>query len=657
MNIEENDTLFLETNILDDLNPTWLLWAINATHPSEINQFSTLYKYMNKAEKTSINIDTLKDIGIFPLRSSLIKKLNNHKFATLIQNTFTFKKREIKKNNLDNYLKELNADYTELVQNSRAKKMNLPCPHFIDIDKSLILDVELNKINSRHVRTSNKKLVKINFPDNSLPPVIIPIARLDILPTICANQIIYQISKQAAENSDFFNRKIEVDKKKMSIQYPRLFDIDMQRLNKATARDYRESYTAMVMEKMFSNSNLIKLFLNDFNSETNPDILRLFPLTSSFSYIFLQAYEILKEIYLLQEENEKYNISEIYGYVFDSFKFFVYESEIYVFLKDKINDLDEQYFQEIIDQFSEEYIYKKNKYGISQIVTFKVTREDKFDEDIYMHFHNINKYLTTNFEKIIKKIETDILEKWENSLRIHNLEAEMFDENKFKEKIFEYIEDQDAIFYQVLDKKILYRMLEGIDNLSAIATRLKLYEKDQIDKVLSISHTDTYRTAFQNVSNSHNSISKVFFILINWFVKFMFHKNRKTQENLTAKSKSIINGQSNQESNLQNQILNSLNLSENTDLKKESNKLWEQIPSTLSREQLEKNIYNDLLDYFKNKNSVKLDTLEFIIEKNIQRITAKANYLDSYLPTIEKFIEYKIYIYILETSSLRSKIE
>ncbi|MBN2651711.1 MAG: hypothetical protein JXR63_04950 [Spirochaetales bacterium] len=660
LNLEE-----FEYNILEIINPIWLLWEIGANHPIEINQFSKLYKYMVKSENNSVDIDVLKELGIYPVRSSMIKKLLKAGFASLSQNVFTLKQREINRDNFETYMKELNLEYAEIVKDGKNKETRLPCSHFMKIDKSLYIPIELKDISSRKIKTSSRKLAEIIFPDNILPPIIIPLAKIASITTMSANQIIYQLSKQAADNSDFFNKKIEVDKKKMSIQYPRLFDIDIQRLNKATTRDYRESYTKMVMEKMFSNNNLIKMFLNDFDSEVNSDILRIFPYTSSASYNFLQSFEIMKEIYLNQEANEKYKLTEIYGLIFDSLKYFVFESEIKIFLTKDISDLDAQYFREIMDQFSEEYIYKKNKYGISQVISFKIKNDEDEDEEIYLHFHNLNKFLNTSFERVLNKLETGILNKWEVALKNHTLELEMFERNLFVETIFNYLREHESILFQILNKQTLYRMLEGIDNLSTIPTRLKLYGKEEIDRVLGISNSSLYKKAYQNIIDNQNNFSKFIFIIFNWIARNIFNYNKKkntkeflNKKNEIVKEKEAIEKQKKQEiSEKKDLFYSSIEITGKSELIKKCEDAWRQVPSSLSREQLEKNIYTDLLDFFKNKDSVKIYALQFIIEKNLKRIISKASHLTSYSEVIEEFIRYKTYLFVSESTNLRGRIE
>jgi hypothetical protein len=654
----------IEYNILESLNPQWMLWNIDANHPVEISQFSKLIGFFRKNETYTIDIDQLKDMGIYPVRSSMLKKLIKAGYANLAQNTLEFKKKEINKGNIESYLRNLNLVYSDIIKSAKKEKTIFPTSHFCVIDKSLYIPVHLKDIGSRKVKNSNRPLLEIIFPDNILPSILIPTSKLDAINTMCTSKIIYELGKQAAENSDFFTKRIEVDKKKMSIQYPRLFDIDIQRINKKTNRDYRENYTAMVMEKMFSNNNLIKMFLNEFDSEINSEILRIFPYTSASSYSYLQSFEILREIYLNQETNEKVKLTEIYGLVYDNLKYFVYESEIKQHLEKEIPDLDSDYFTELMEQFAEEYIYKKNRYGISQIITFRIVNDANIEEDIYLHFHNLNKYLTSGFDRITSRFQKGIQNKWETLLRNHELEMEMFERNLFVETIFNYIQDHDPILMQVLNRQILYRMLEGIENLSTPVTRLRLYGKEEIDRVIGLSNEALYRKAYRNIVEHQNVAARFVFVFVNWVVKSIFNYNKKknreeykSRKKEIAKEKEEIAKKKQEDLDKKKDIFySSIEISGKDELKNRCDQSWQRVPSSLSRDQLEKNILSDLNAFFKNKDEVKVYALQYLVDKNLKRVLSKAPHLNGYSGFIEEFIKFRTYLYVAESTTLRSKI-
>lgn len=637
--------------LLRNLRPDWFLWEINALHPIEKKEWGLIVNYLRQTNSFSISAKALIEFGITPTRSSLLQKLSKERRIAVSNEKITILYDKVNQENFLLYYQQLNDKYDEILKCSKEQYMPYPTTHFKLIDPALIVYLPLEKIGWKNLNADlyKNKLIEIAFPDNRFPPILITASAYNDLHKIAAHKIIYHMQALAGEDEQFFTQKIEVDKKKMASQYPRLFDFDLLRLQKRSTSAYRKEFTSIITEKMLNNKNLLKMFLADSDSDSSSHIMRFFSPNAPSSFDFLQSYEYLKEIILRSDINNAIQLESINKMIFESLKLYLSATDIKNTLKEEFPELGDDQFESILNRFFAEYIKKKNRNGVPQVFHFKITYGEYNDEDIFINHLNLNRLVNGALERIGSKISTTVVSQWEERLAAHNLSGGMFSDAHFESYLFKYCCEQEPFAFKIITKKDFYQILGSLEQLSRLTLRLKLYTHKELSNVFSIEKSKIYQSAYENVLESKNFFSRLLFIIINWFYKRSFLSNLGEADSMSV--------QSTQDKGVKaSDILEAINFTSELELEKRCHQLWEKLPNSLNKKQLDENIKTDLYTFFRTRSDVPLAALDYIIEVNQNRILKNGPHLSSYGKDIHNYIRHKLYHTICQTSSLRSKI-
>lgn len=637
--------------LLRNLRPDWFLWEINALHPIERKELNLIVNYLRQNNTFTIPAKALIEFGITPTRSSLLQKLMKEQRISISQEKMKLLYEQITKENFFLYVQQLNDTYATMQKNAKDIYCPYPTSHYKLIDPDLIISLPLERIGWKNINSDiyKNKLVEIIFPDNHFPPILITPSAYNDLQRIATNKIIYHMQNLAGEDEQFFTQKIEVDKKKMASQYPRLFDFDLLRLQKRSTSAYRKEFTTIVTEKMLNNKNLLKMFLADSATESSSHIMRFFSPNAPSSFDFLQSFEYLKEIILRSDINNAIQLESINKMIFESLKLYLSATDIKNIIKEGFPELGDDQFESILNRFFSEYVKKKNRNGVPQVFHFKITFGEYNDEDIFINHLNLNRLINGALERISQKISTTVVSQWEQLLSKHNLSGGMFSDAHFESYLFKYCAKEEPFAFRIITKKDFYQILSSIEQLSRLTLRLKLYTHKELSNVFSIDKNKIYQTAYENVLESKNFFARLFFIIINWLQKRSFLSTLGEVESLT--------GDINDEKGIKSSdILEALQFNSELELEKRCEQLWDKLPTSLSRKELDENIKTDLYTFFRTRSDVPLAALDYIIEVNANRILKKGPHLSSYEKEINNYIRHKTYYTICQTSSLRTKI-
>lgn len=645
-----------ELLLLRSLKADWFLWEIDAIHPVERKEFNEIVDYLKKHESLSIPTGKLLELNIHPARSSLLRKLAKSQKANITRDFLTLSYTSITKENLSSEMRKIEDVFSNMMKKTRESYIKFPTSHFRIIDRDCINTIPLEKIGWKNLNTKQYKgkLLEITFSEKKYPPILITSSEYQYLQRVSTNKIIYRLEKLAGEDPDFFTHRIEVDKKRMSAQYPRLFDFDMMRLNKSSSRGYREQYTAIVMEKLFSNKNLTKMMLVDFDSESNSHIMRYFPSSSPTSFDFLQSFTYLKEIYLHSDINNAIQINTISKMIFESIKMYLTLDEIHSAIYEDFPELAETQFEQIMSKFFDEYVNKKNRHGIPQVFNFKIITDDKIEQDVFIHHLNLNRIINGALERIENKIPALILSDWEKLLTNHRMHPAMVSNRHFSLLVLKYLSTEESFIYKILRKPSIYRILESLDQLSRLTIRLKLYTHNEIDKVFNLNKDKIYNAAFENIVSHKSFFAKLIFMLINWFQKKSFDPDaEEDHEKTDAESTihAITDGKHNKVD-----FLNAVNAESEENLMQKSDNLWAKLPDSLNKKEIDQNIRADLFGFFRQRKEVPIFALKYIVENNVNRILKKGQHLMSYKNDLTEYIRNQVWLTVFKNSHLRRKV-
>ncbi len=645
-----------EQHLLESLKPDWLLWEIGALKQSERKEFSEIVNYLKRNKTFTIPTKKLLEKNIHPSRSSLLLKLARSKTATITREALSLNYRIINKENLPKTLKGIEKTFTEMMKENRKDLIHYPTSHFKIIDRSCINTIPLEKIGWKNLNNPqyNDKLLEITFPEYRYPPLLITAEDYQYLQKVATDKIIYHMMHLAGEDSEFFAERIEVDKKRLSVQYPRLFEFDLARLNKGSSRGYREEYTKIVLEKIFNNSTLSKTFLVEFDSNSNSHTLKYFAPSSPKSFDFLQSFDFLKEITLHSDINNAVQIHELNKLVFESIKLYLSLDDIKTYVYKDFPDLAESQFNSILARFHDEYVNKKNRNDIPQIFNFKmVLEEGEEEQSVYIHYLVLNRLINTGLERFQKNLANQIITDWETKIANHKLTGAMFSNHLFSQNLLRKFSNEENFVYQLIQKPNIYRILENLDQLSRFTLRLKLYTHSELDKVFSLNREKLYKKAYDNVFNEKSFFAKIIFILINWIYKRGFDPEaiNLEEEEKNPIIKEISNGKENKVAYLQ-----AIGIESEDSLSQQCDNIWANLPESLNQKELEQNIRSDLSSFFSQRKEVPLFALDYIIENNVKRILKKGQHLTAYRKNLEEYTRVQTYLIIYKNSHLRKKV-
>ncbi len=651
-NLAKSDLTPGEMNLIGSLNPLWYLRDIGADKENEIKEFSEIVNYLKTNQTLSIPTEQLLKFNIHPTHSTLLEKLAKNRKVSFKNNAMTFLYQTVTKENLANKINLLNEFYSEMLNPDGEHFSNFPTSHFVHFEDETIIRLKLDKIAWKNVNSEvfAGKLIEIAYPNSLLPPILATQTAFELLQKISIAKVIITIQKKSGEDPQFFEQRLELDRKKLSLQYPRLFDFEFNQLSQGSTRLYREQYSNIVLKKIFSNKSATKMFLIDFDNPKHSQMLRVFSIEKIKNFDFIQSFYFLKEIFLNNDINQLVKLEDLSNFVYNSPTSFVTMPELKAEVQRMVPDIPNDWLENIIERFKEKYLQKNNITGHPQIYQFHISLSE-FEDLILVSRLNIDKIVNNSLLKLQKTIPQQIIYDWTESIKRHQLLPEMFIKSSFSSYVFELAQKEKSFIISLANRAEILSIIKTLDKASKFTLKLKFYPLEEMTEILDLKQRTLYEEAYANASRQFSPFFRFFFYIIHWF------KRKSTNTNPVSPAQGQMTANiSVTPPKKETLILKKIGYNSIESLTEKCNKLWERMPDGLSQKELDRNILDDLSTFLRDKDEISIKALEYIDEKNLNRILNKGKHLANVATHLEKYIKAQVYLTVLQHASLRNKI-
>lgn len=633
-----------------DIN--WFLWRLKAKTEEDVKDFSKFSSLMKESGKGVISLAQLGEMGISINQSRILRTLVREKIASITKNELAFTFEHICEDNLSDFINYVNNYYHGILNTKKVENEPYLSSTFYIIDKKICETIPIQNLSwqSLDVEKYKDKLIEIVFPRFHLPPILLTQTVAKDIISIAKDKIISRLALVASENSNFFSRYIKFDGFSIKTRFPTLYENDLVSIKTKKGQDYQYEYTTIFLEKVFSNQEVVIEYLNAINFEAYSDLGSFFSPSKRENYDFIQSYLIYKEFALPQSENKRNALQKIDKTLLSSLRFYMTQQEVREAILLSAPDADKDFHETVFNEFFEiAQLQEKQQLDFS-ILYFSI---DFFgtQETIFIHAQNFNRYLNKAIGDATEPMEKIIRKEWKKKLLRYNFIPEMFSENQFNDYIFDMIKKKDSILYQILRQKKCYFYLTKLKNINQIANKLVIHGINNISEVIKLNPHRIYQQLVLEIKKEKSFFGRLIFSFLNWYyLRSYQHAKEKVSTNVNVKK--------NQDSEETKAIFSLINARSIPQINEKCDLLWQELGADqIPRHALERNIKNDLVKYFENRDRVLIHGLEIIFERNSNQIIKQAPHLAVYQQKLNEFIKYYAYKVILMNSSLRNKLQ
>ena len=593
-------------------------------------------------------------------RSALIKKLISYGYCTLGLSEIEIRKKIVESEDFPVFREYIEERYLNILSLAGSDLPPFPSSIFTKFSEEPleIFCDDLSSYNPKRLGLE-EGFIRIHFGKQNLPDVLLTGSVIPKLKDICIKKIREHFVVLSGMAPDFYSDKIQKYKRYFKGRNLELIEMEIGKIQAVTEKQSREAVTRIVINRINEVDDALEMFLSDIGSSENNYVLTNYAMDNRRDFDFFQALSLLQRGVLSQRQHHSVNNNTLLQAVRQSISGFVTVSELKKQALKTHSELREEEYDAIYQSFEEQYIGLGAKLPSPLILKQNIPKETKTDQYL-VHVSNLNSFLESRIIKAADEILDMVKSDWKSKLNKHMFDEGMFSDSIFRKQLSRLLEKNFFTLYCFLRNHQLSAFLDMAGLLSPRVNTVREYGIDKLDLCLKIDRQELYETIHLSILTPLSQFSKLVFRLLHWIYRSIYMrkpvKERVRDSIPPAKldEKTIVMDTGPEPAH---RLLQFCECTSEQCLIEKLDRLWGRIPDqNIQRDDVEQNILRDLNSFFTDKEIIYFESLEFLIETNINRILSRGQHLVPYSETLKDFIVCHMCYTIYVDTYMRKKI-